>query len=301
VVHAEQAGDPEWQARALGGLGDAYYARSRMGTSLDYFRRCIALSQTHGLGRIEVANRYMVGVTRRYLNEFAEALDDVLAALDMARRVGNLRAVMYALNLTGEFRNDGGEWQQAEQPLQEALEIADTLGNRRFRAYVMGQQSRRQFLGGNPREAREIVAEATTISDATDPRFIGPRVYGIAALVAADDGARKRALEAGETIIGSGCAAHNHLWFYRDAIDACLQGADWDGAERFAAKLEAYTAVEPLPWSDFFAARGRALASHGRGLSDAATMGKIEQLCEQALAVGYMIAVPTLERALAKK
>lgn len=36
VALAEQAGDPEWQARALGGLGDAYYARSRMAAALDH-------------------------------------------------------------------------------------------------------------------------------------------------------------------------------------------------------------------------------------------------------------------------
>lgn len=298
VGHAERAGDPEWQARALGGLGDAYYARCRMSTSLDYFRRCIALCQEHGLGRIEVANRFMVGVTRRYMNEFEDALGEVIAATDMARRVGNLRAMMYGLNLVGEFLNDRGEWKQAEAPLAEGLEIADALGNRRFRAYLMSQQARGRLIGGNPADAREIVAEAVAISDATDPRFIGPRVRGVAALAAADEAGRARALGEGEDIIALGCAAHNHLWFYRDAIDACLLGGDWDAAERFAARLEAYTAAEPLPWSDFFIARARALAAHGRGAADPETSARIERLRDQALTVGYRIAAPALDRAL---
>ena len=33
----------------------------------------------------------------------------------------------------------------------------------------------------------------------------------------------------------------------------------------FDSALEDYTRPEPLPWSDFYISRGRALAAHGRG------------------------------------
>ena len=45
----------------------------------------------------------MVGVTRRYMNELDGALEDVRAATEMARRVGNRWAEMYAINIVGEF------------------------------------------------------------------------------------------------------------------------------------------------------------------------------------------------------
>ena len=38
----------------------------------------------------------MIGVTRRYLNEVREAIDDVRGAADMAAKVGNARTEMVA-------------------------------------------------------------------------------------------------------------------------------------------------------------------------------------------------------------
>ena len=74
---ALKAGDAEWEARALSGLGDAHYGRGRMRLALDHFRRCRALCQEHGFGRVEVGSTHMIGAVRRYLLECREALEDV--------------------------------------------------------------------------------------------------------------------------------------------------------------------------------------------------------------------------------
>ncbi|HEX7952826.1 MAG TPA: AAA family ATPase, partial [Burkholderiales bacterium] len=58
---ARRAGSPEWEARALSGLGDAHYAAARPLTSYRYFEQCIELSRAHSLGRVEVANLAMLG------------------------------------------------------------------------------------------------------------------------------------------------------------------------------------------------------------------------------------------------
>ena len=70
---AQRSGVPEAEARALGGLADAAYAQGKMRTAFEHFSRCVALSQRHGFGRIEVANRSMVGFSRIYLNEVPQA------------------------------------------------------------------------------------------------------------------------------------------------------------------------------------------------------------------------------------
>lgn len=49
------------------------------------------------------------------------------------------------------------------------------------------------------------------------------------------------------------------LSFFRDAIGAMVVGGMWDDALRYAAALENYTRAEPLPWSELFVARARAL------------------------------------------
>ena len=59
--YARRLGSPEAEARALGGLADAAYAQGKMRSAFEHFSRCVALSREHGFGRIEVANRSMVG------------------------------------------------------------------------------------------------------------------------------------------------------------------------------------------------------------------------------------------------
>ncbi len=45
-----------------------------------------------------------------------------------------------------------------------------------------------------------------------------------------------------------------------------LASSEWDEAERYAAALQHCTPAEPLPWSDSFVARRRALAFYHRGI-----------------------------------
>ena len=90
--YARRSGSPEAEARALGGLADAAYAQGKMRTAFDYFSRCVALCQQHGFGRIEVANRSMVGFSRIYLNEARQANEDGDAAARAAALVGQPRA-----------------------------------------------------------------------------------------------------------------------------------------------------------------------------------------------------------------
>jgi len=121
LEYAERAGDLEWQARVLSGLGDAYYARCRMRTSLAYFQRCIAPCREHGFISIEAANLSLVGNTRRYINEWDGAIEDVLAATELAHRVGNRRAELIGSMLIGEFFLERGRYENVEAPLNDAM------------------------------------------------------------------------------------------------------------------------------------------------------------------------------------
>jgi len=91
----------------------------------------------------------------------------------------------------------------------------------------------------------------------------------------------------------------NYLRFYPDAIDVALNLGEWQEAERYAAALEDLTRPEPLPWSDFFVARGRALAAIGRGGADESTKREFERLEAEARRLDYRLALPAIEEALA--
>ena len=140
-----------------------------------------------------------------------------------------------------------------------------------------------------------MLKEAWPICQETDSKFIGPRVLAMTALATEAADSRVRALANGEAIIKEGCAAHNVLWFRRDAIEASIAAGEWDEAERHAAALEEFTRPEPLPWSDYYMAWGRALAAFGRDPGDGAALARLKA---EAEAYGLAAALPVIERSL---
>ena len=126
--------------------------------------------------------------------------------------------------------------------------------------------------------------------------FLGPTILGTAALIADNEVKRREALAEGDALLAAGAVFHNHLMFGRDAIEACLEMGDWDRAERYALELAACTRAEPLPLSDFFVARGQALAAVGRGCARA-NRATLERLINEAERAGYLLALPALRKA----
>ena len=141
--------------------------------------------------------------------------------------------------------------------------------------------------------------EAASITREVGRAFNAGRIFGALAWVMAGDAAvREAALDEGEAALREGSVSHNYFWFYRFAIDALLSANDWGRVERYAAALEEYTRDEPLEWTDFYIARGRALAAFGRGKRDDATVKEVQRLRDEADRVGLESALPALEDAL---
>ena len=128
--------------------------------------------------------------------------------------------------------------------------------------------------------------------------FRGPTALGICALTAEEQGLRHSILLEAEDLLAKGCVDHNYLDFYEDAIQACLQASEWDEVERYAQALEDYTAADPLPRCSLLIARGRALAAHGRGNRDQATMEELRRVHGEASQVALKFTLPELEAAL---
>jgi hypothetical protein len=110
---------------------------------------------------------------------------------------------------------------------------------------------------------------------------------------------RDNLLAEGEHLLRQGSVGHNHLWFYRDAIEAMLAASDAVGALRYAAALEAYTAAEPLPWADVFAARGRALAGVLQDRDPTTVRRELSEVLATLLDAGLTAFLPAVEAALA--
>ncbi len=299
LEYAQQAGSPEYEAQALGGLGDAYFVGGRMITAHDHFQRCIEVCRQNRLRRIEIANLHMLGETRLYKNELQSALDDCVAAAQPAAGIGLYRAELATRCVMAYLLYDMGRLPDAEQQCEQALIIARRLGGRRFEALAHIYMGQILASKGRMSEAIKRVEEAIAIGRESGITYSGPWALGVLAMITRDPAQRRRALKEGDLILRQECVSHNYFWFYRNAMEACLESGEWEEVERFAAALEAYTRPEPLPWSDFFITRGRILTAFGRGQRDDATMQKLKHLRDEAERVGFKTAVPALEKALA--
>lgn len=298
LSHALTCGSAEAEAEALSGLADAAYAAGRMTTAYGYFGRCLEVARRSGLGRIEVANRSMVGFSRIYLNQLHEALADAAATVDAATKVGDQRAEMLGQILAEFVLFEMADLTRIRQHHDRALALARQLGARRFEAQGLLYEGKLARAAGHRHEALAAQEKALRISAEVGHGFAGPRIAGELARNLEDPQARRDILRQGEGMLQAGSVSHNHFYFYPDAIDVSLEIGDWDEAERYSLALEDFTGPEPLPWSTFFVRRGRALAAWGRGRRGAELVAELGRLRSEAEGNALATALPLLDRAI---
>ncbi|MPW23672.1 AAA family ATPase [Paraburkholderia sp. CNPSo 3157] len=299
LAYARRLGSPEAEARALGGLADAAYAQGRMRTAFRHFSDCVALSRQHGFSRIEVANRPMQGFSRIYLNDARQAREDAVAATRAAELIGQPRAQLLGETLGVFACYELGDVQAARVHLEHEMQVIRQLGARRFEAQNLEMQGRVWLDDGCRGEAVKALYEALAISREVGTQFCAPKVLGALSRAVDDNDERARLLAEGEDLLRLGAVGHNHLWFYRDAIEAMLSTPDPAGVLRYVAALEYYTRREPLPWAELFAARGRALALTLQEPADEAVRCELGRVRTVLLQAGFRHYLAAVDAALA--
>ncbi len=124
-------------------------------------------------------------------------------------------------------------------------------------------------------------------------------ILGALAHATDDPEESRRCLEEGEHILDAGSPAHNHVFFYREAIEISLEAHDWTGALRYADRLESKFREEPFPFVDCIVARARVLAAVGQGRREPTLRSQLHQLLDTARASHFGLRIPALEAALA--
>ncbi len=224
---AEASGAMEEQARALGGLADAYYMRGLFRTSGKMFERCVDISASQGFRRIEAANLPMLGMMVMMDMELEKALHLAQRAAAMAEQIGHRRGAMIAHHGIAFLGFELGDMTVTRDGAAAGLAIATALGARRFIGEGLMIHAHYEFLTGDP-GAAETLRRANEIARET-PSYILPLGLGLAAMIAPDRKTRLAALSEGEALLAAGAISHNYLFFNRYAIDACLAAEDWDG------------------------------------------------------------------------
>jgi tetratricopeptide (TPR) repeat protein len=295
---AREAGDPEQEAAALGGLGDGEYMRGRMISAHDAFSRCIELCRRHGFGRIEVANLPMRAITEWYAGNPETGLDTALASVAAAEKVGHLRALVVAHHAAWKFLHDLAQWDRAWEHVGPALQCARELKSRRFEGDAIALRAELHRVAGRRREALDDIGQALAISRETGMTYLRASHLGVLALATDDAGIFESALAEGEALLGAGAVSHNHFRFRRDAIDACIDRGLWDRAAHHAAALEEYARREPSPFSIFFVARARALVGNAKGDRNPLSLAELERLRREGRKFGFLYALQPIDAAL---
>jgi tetratricopeptide (TPR) repeat protein len=179
----------------------------------------------------------MVGFSRIYLNEVLQAKEDGDAAARAAALVGQPRAEMMGETLGAFACYEHGDFDLVQGYLDRMMRLLRQLGARRFEAGALELQARVLLDTGRRAEAAEMLREALAICREAGMQFDGPKI--ISALSRAEDDPVERAalLAEGKEILRRGAVGHNHLWFYRDAIEALLSADDGAGALEYVTAL----------------------------------------------------------------
>ena len=294
---AEQCGDAESRARALSGLGDARYAQGLMASALDYFRRCVALCEEQI--RIAGPNRCMIGHCLWYANQLDTAIAEAHSVCEDAQRFGVVPVRVFAQATLTQVLTEAGRFEEASVSSDKALVLARLAGSRRYEATVLYFSAEHKLRQGDRARARDDLAQALALARQTGLGFIGAALEGRLGRVA--DSAEERAahLAAGEALLKNTGLAHNYLWFYRDAMEACLAARDWPCALHHAALLERMFQIEHLPWVKLMVERARAIAAAAESGNDAAAMARLRAVRATAVAAGNGWALAGIDLALA--
>lgn len=298
---AQAIGSPEAEARALGGLADAEYARGRMLSSHARFKACVELAREHGLGRIEVANMNMKAYTHLFSGDVRETLKLANAAVAAAMKVGHQRAEVIARESAFECNFNLCNFADAREQATKSLALSQRLGAKRFESEDLAFLAAMDFHDGRTEEAIQGVEAALALARETGMKYIGPSILGVLARITPDAGRRREALAEAEALLGSGALKHNHIWFYREAIEVSLRSGHWPEARRYAEALADCFLDEPTSWSSFLAERGQALAAWGEGARDAADTAELKRLRAAGDRMGYLVALPLIDKALASQ
>lgn len=296
---ARQAGSIEAEIRALGGLGDGYYANGRLLSAYDAFTRCVTLARKEGFGRIEVANLPMCAIAALSKGKWREANEYNREAIQLAERAGARRALMIAHHCSYFCHFEADELAVAREHAVKADELAMALGAKRFEAESKMFFAELALAADRLDEARHYAQWAFRLCEETGLNYMGPIVLGMLAELAGSERERQDLIAQARAILASGAPSHNHMFFNNHMMASALKRAEWSAAKGFAQALVDYTAKEPFPWADFLIRRARILIRFGRGERSDEVKVELARVAAHGRKLNFIRATRAVDEAIA--
>ncbi len=285
-------------ARALGGLGDAYYQRGQMITARQQFARCVQEARSHNLAGVLLANLPMLAISEIYYGTPNAGREHLKEALDLATRIGDVRSELLIYLCYCEGYLIQAQYDDARRCATRGIDLAKQLGARRFLAECTGVLACAALALGQREESLRLAQESVQIGRETGMSYCGPVLLSLVARATERPSERAAALEEGEALLAAGCVSHSYFNFYMHAIDVSLEQQRWDEARRYARALENYTAAEPMPFTNLLIQRARVLADLGEGREPNGTRAALEALRSECIRMNARAALRAIDAAL---
>ncbi|CAB3809444.1 hypothetical protein LMG28614_07034 [Paraburkholderia ultramafica] len=298
LCYAKCSSSPECEVRALSGLGDAQLEQGHLVQSLQSFERCVSLCEARQWIAIEIPNRCMIGYCLQYAARLDQAVQEVQRALDDARRTGLVPAQVFALSSLATILVDAGRFDEAEPVCIEGLSLARYTGARRFESAILLSLAEVRLRTGSRDDAARQIYAALKIAQETGLGYAGAATFGMLARAAPNAQARAEALREGAALLTQPCLAQSVLRFHIHAMDATIEGSEWDDVLRHADALEAFMQSEPLPWACLLVRRARLVAAAANGTDVAGARTGLQCLRQEVLAAGLGSALQVIDAAL---
>jgi tetratricopeptide (TPR) repeat protein len=276
--YAREAGSPELEALALGGLARASVVSRHFKSEQRYALQCIEICRENGLEHIEFTFRHFAALTAFYSADVGTACKEFQACVERGPQVGALRPAIIA-NLTyAEMLLELGDTGQASQCLDESERLSNIIGEPRYSPCIQALRARIAWSSGNLESASSLVENALLEVSAADERWGKLYLLGALARLTNSPETRLAALEEGAQICSGPCWGIGAVRFLWDAMNASIAAKEWQHANSHAEALERFSRDEPMELFDLLIARTRALANRGLGSETISTGESIEQI-----------------------
>lgn len=218
---AREAGLVLEQARALGGIGDAHYARIAIDEALRAFTECVTLAVANELDVVANAHRPMVAISRLYVEAGALPLEEGAMAAEQARVAHDRRNEILALAAMSEIQAFAAD---AAGLNMSAMRMRALIGggSNRFHRDLVLVDAFRDWLCGRPQDAMRRAG--AYLAENRDP-YIAPEMAGLAAVLTSGPKAAVAAIDNGRRILETGAVAHSFLAFHHFAMRVAVR---WD-------------------------------------------------------------------------
>jgi class 3 adenylate cyclase len=287
LAHAQRAAAPEWEVRALSGLGDALYATGEMEAASATFGQCVAVCERLGLRRYRLLNQTMFGIVRMLLGHPAESIRILDEVAVEARALGARRAealVLESLVLTEVM---AWRYQRASELMIAARAAIEAIDVRFLEGSLLWCEAEMVCAAGDRAAHAELVRRCEAYATGHESGR-GPLAAATAATLAMGGAASPDELAellASPALTGEPSFVVTALMIGRSAIECALRIGAWAVAEAQADRLDR---IAPhIPLGRFVTRRARALGRWQRGDRDPDLVAELAELRALATARGF--------------